>query len=143
MKGKPAGSAVDMEYVAIGILVLLVVGGGITMLVLSSTKNSAPAAAEDDSKSAGAPFEGTDSTPLGDTEQHAGQTDPEGVTHDNDASEHGGTGAPTSGPHPAGRTAARPAEEPEGGRFKRDPVGGEAEGEPTAPVGEAPHPDSR
>src|SRR3954453_3945208 len=117
-----------MEYVAIGILFLLVLGGGITMLVMAQTKESTPAAGDDDSAQA-APFAGPDHTPVGDTAQHAGQQDEQGQTvTPNDATERGGTGAPISGTHAAGRATRGEAEEPEG-RFKRDPIGGEGEGE--------------
>ena len=130
-----------MEYVAIGILFLLVLGGGITMLVMAQTKESAPAAGADDETSGGAPFSGPDHTPVGDTGQHAGQQDDQGRTvTQNDAAERGGTGRQTSGPRSGGHGSQWSNEEPEGGRYKRDPVGGEAEGEPTAPVGEVPHP---
>ena len=129
-----------MEYVAIGILFLLVLGGGITMLVMAQTKESAPAAGDDEDAQA-APFSGPDHTPVGDTAQHAGQQDDEGQTVTaNDATERGGTGQQTSGPRSGGHASQGANEEPEGGRFKRDPVGGEGEGEPTAPLGEVPHP---
>jgi hypothetical protein len=113
-----------MEYVAIGILALLVVGGGITMLVLAGTKGSAPAVAEDADGTA-APFAGTDHTPLGDTAEHHGEQD-----------EHGYTVTPGD----AGPRRGEPETEPSGGRFKRDPIGGEAEGSSTVPLGEVPHP---
>jgi len=127
-----------MAYVAIGILFLLVLAAGITVLVMANTKRSAPATAEDENAKA-TPFSGPDHTPVGDTAQHAGQQDEQGRTvTPNDAAERGGTGGPTSGPRSVGHGPGE--EEPPGGRFKRDPVGGEAEGEPTAPVGEVPHP---
>src|SRR4051794_27325381 len=130
-----------MAYVAIGILFLLVLGGGITFLVMAQTKESSPAAAEDSGDTQAAPFSGPDQTPVGDTAQHAGQQDEHGQTvTQNDAERRGGTGDQTSGPHSAGHAPSRVAEEPEGGRFKRDPIGGEAEGEPTLDVGEVPHP---
>ena len=130
-----------MEYVAIGILFLLVLGGGITMLVMAQTKASAPETGEDDETSGAAPFSGSDQTPVGDTAQHAGQQDDQGQTVTaNDASQSGGTGGQTSGPRSGGRASQLPNEDPEGGRFKRDPVGGEGEGEPTAPLGDVPHP---
>src|SRR5690348_13218495 len=129
-----------MAYVAIGILFLLVLGAGITILVMANTKGSAPATA-DDQDALATPFSGQDHTPVGDTAEHAGEHDETGRTVTaSDASERGGTGRPTSGPHAAGHGAHRDPEEPAGGRFKRDPVGGEAEGEPTADVGEVPHP---
>jgi hypothetical protein len=129
-----------MSYVVIAILFLLVLGAGVTILVMANTKESAPAAAQDEDATA-TPFSGPDHTPLGDTAQHAGSQDEEGRTvTQSDASERGGTGAPTSGPHAAGRATRGEAEEPAGGRFKRDPIGGEGEGEQTLDVGEVPHP---
>src|SRR3954453_6623446 len=120
-----------MAYVVIGILFLLVLGAGITILVMANTKESSPAAAEDEDANA-TPFSGPDHTPVGDTAQHAGQQDEQGETvTPNDAVERGGTGAQTSGPRSAGHGAGQ--EEPAGDRFKRDPIGGEAEGEPAAP----------
>jgi hypothetical protein len=128
-----------MAYVAIGILFLLVVAAGVTLFVLANVRKSAPATAEDENAAA-TPFSGPDHTPVGDTAEHAGQQDEEGrTTSPNDATRAGGTGAPTSGPQAGGHGPAREAEGPPAGRFKRDPVGGEAEGEPTAPVGDVPH----
>src|SRR4051794_28098711 len=129
-----------MAYVVIGILFLLVLGAGVTILVMANTKESAPATGDDENAQA-TPFSGPDHTPVGDTAQHAGQQDEQGQTvTPNDAERRGGTGAPTSGPHSAGHAPAQISEEPEGGRFKRDPIGGEAEAEPTLDVGEVPHP---
>src|SRR4051794_12592750 len=128
-----------MAYVAIGIVFLLVVAAGITILVMANTKESAPEAATD-TEQAGTPFSGPDRTPVGDTGQHAGEQDEEGATQTpQDAQAGGGTGGPISGPHGQGHAPAREAEEPAGGRFKRDPIGGEAEAEPTIEVGEVPH----
>jgi hypothetical protein len=133
-----------MAYVAIGILFLIVLGIGITFLVMATTKNSSPAVAEDDRRSDAAPFSGPDHTPLGDTAQHAGQQDEQGRTYtENDASERGGTGQQTSGPHSAGHAPAQVTEEPEAGRFKREIIGGEGEGESAIEVGEPPHPERR
>jgi nucleoid-associated protein YgaU len=130
-----------MAYVAIGIVFLLVVAAGITILVMANTKQSSPDAAEDSGAHAGTPFSGPDRTPVGDTAQHAGEPDSAGTTQTpQDAEAGGGTGAPISGPHGAGHAPSREAEEPAGGRFKRDPIGGEAEAEPTVEVGEVPHP---
>src|SRR3954452_3178480 len=129
-----------MAYVVIGILFLLVLGAGITILVMANTKEPAPATGDDKNANA-TPFSGPDHTPVGDTAQHAGQQNEEGETvTPSDASERGGTGAPTSGPHAAGHSTRGDADEPEGGRFKRDPIGGEGEGETAADVGEVPHP---
>jgi len=108
-----------MVYVVVGVIFLLVVGGVVTVMVLRATGGATPAT----------PEEG-DPTPAGDTPQHSA----------GDAEGRGGTGGPTSGPHATGRQPARQAEEPEGGRYKRDPVGGEAEAEPTIDTGNAPRP---
>jgi len=55
------------------------------------------------------------------------------------------TAAPFSGPDhtPAGDTASQDTDEPPGGRYKRDPVGGEAEGETAVQTGRPAHPDDR
>lgn len=107
-----------MEYVAIGILALLVVGGGLSLLVLRATKGSTPASPENG-----------DSTPLGDTAQHSAA----------DADDRGGSGGPTSGQGgTAGRAPSRDPEEADGNRFKRDPVGGEAEAESSIDTGDTP-----
>src|SRR3954454_7915880 len=129
-----------MAYVVIGILFLLVLGAGITVLVMANTKESAPATGDDETANA-TPFSGPDHTPVGDTAQHAGQQDQQGRTvTPNDAAERGGTGAQTSGPHATGHGTNGDADEPDGGRFKRDPIGGEGEGETAADVGEVPRP---
>ena len=99
-----------MIYVVIGILVLLAIAGGITVLVTASTKDAAP-------------FAGPDHTPAGDTAQHAGEQDRAGETVEHSDQQHSPTEPRTEG----------------GGRYKRDPVGGEGEGETTVPA-EVPHP---
>src|SRR4051794_40522102 len=116
-----------MSYVAVGVLFLLIASGFITYLVLSATKKSAN---PDDGAT---PRIGSDETPFGDTGEHAGSQDPEGHTVDrNDAGVAGGTGHPTSGVE--GVHARGPQDDPPEGRFKRDPIGGEAESEPSVPV---------
>jgi hypothetical protein len=60
-----------MEYVIAAVVVLLLVGGFAVFLVLKATGRG------------GAPAIGTDETPLGDTEQHAGEQTEAGTTvHD-------------------------------------------------------------
>ena len=138
------GSTPDMTYVVIGILFVLVVGAGVMAFVMIGTKNSSPATAADDEEATAAPFSGPDRTPAGDTAQHAGAQDEHGRTvTPNDAADRGGTGAPTSGPHPAGHTPSQDTDEPPGGRYKRDPIGGEAEGETAVQTGRPAHPDDR
>jgi hypothetical protein len=130
-----------MTYVVIGIVFLLVLAGGITLFVMAGTRDSHPAAAEDADRGDLTPFSGPDHTPAGDTAEHAGDQTAEGTTvNQADAAERGGTGGPTSGPHSTGHGPSQPAEEPGDGRFKRDPIGGEGEGESFADVGETPHP---
>ena len=108
-----------------GILLLVLAAGFITYLVLTATKRSSPATED------GPVGIGSDSTPLGDTAEHAGRQDGEGRTvGGQDADRSGGTGRPVGleGPGaPAG--AGEPAE---GRRFQRDPIGGEAEARPYA-----------
>ena len=93
-----------MSYVAVGVLFLLIAAGFITFLVLSATRRSA------NPDHGGMPQIGTDGTPLGDTTEHSGTQDERGST--------------VEGPH----------NDPPAGRFKRDPVGGEAEAEPSIPA---------
>ena len=107
-----------MEYVAIAILALLVVSGVITGMVLRSTRESSPASPESG-----------DPTAVGDTPHLS----------DGDADGRGGAGGPTAG-HGAttGRAPSRDPQEADGNRFKRDPIGGEAEAEPTIDTGDTP-----
>ncbi len=107
-----------MEYVAIGILAVLVIGGGFTALTLRATRGSTPASPESG-----------DETPVGDTPQHS----------EADAGTRGGTGGTTSGQGSAtGRAPSQEPDEPSGNRFKRDPIGGEGEAEPTIDTGDTP-----
>src|SRR5690242_13358731 len=130
-----------MAYVVIGILFLLVLAAGITVLVMANTKESARTTGDDETAQA-TPFSGPDHTPVGDTAQHAGQQDEAGRTVTaTDADERGGTGAQTSGPRTSSHGPSRTAETP-AGRFKRDPIGGEAEGEPTTEA-DVSHPQRR
>jgi hypothetical protein len=92
-----------MGYVAAGILVLLLLGGFITFLVMQATRRSSPA-----TESSGPAIGSDPNSAFGDTEQHS-----------DDHPDAAGS------PDPAGRA------DPPAGRFKRDPIGGEAEGEPT------------
>lgn len=119
-----------------GIIVLLLVGGFITYLVLGATRRSSPATerdpAADNRNDEGPAGIGADSTPLGDTAEHAGETSSTGETlGGQDADRSGGTGHPVGGERsiPDGEPAAP---EPER-RFQRDPVGGEAEARPFTP----------
>jgi hypothetical protein len=102
-----------MSYVAVGVLFLLIASGFITYLVLSATRNSSN---QDDGAT---PRVGADHTPFGDTAQHAGTQTAAGETTDH-ADETGTDPGPQNDPPP--------------GRFKRDPIGGEAEAEPAIPA---------
>ena len=64
-----------MEYVIPAVLVILLVGGFVAFMVLNATKKQGSAAKGDDG-----PGIGTDDTPLGDTSEHAGEQNEEGVT---------------------------------------------------------------
>jgi hypothetical protein len=105
-----------MGYVIAAILVLLIVAAGVTFFVLKSTRTGRQSAAAESGHGEGVP--GSDAaivapdeqTPLGDTDQHAGEQTTEGRTV---AGQDGEGGAPARGSvPPAG----------EGG------VGGEGEG---------------
>jgi hypothetical protein len=61
-----------MEYVVVAVIVLIVVAIGVTLFVVSATRRQRPAAIA-------AP---DDKTPLGDTDQHAGEQTAEGRTVD-------------------------------------------------------------
>jgi hypothetical protein len=112
-----------MEYVAVGILVLILIGGFVIFLVMQATRRSSPATHDTSDDTPGI---GSDETPLGDTTQHAGEQDESGRTvTSNDADRSGGTGAPTTD-----LPQRSVQQDPPDGRFKRDPIGGEAEGEP-------------
>jgi hypothetical protein len=75
-----------MGYVIAAILVLLIVAAGVTFFVLKSTRTGRRSAAADSSHGEGVP--GSDAaivapdeqTPLGDTDQHAGEQTTEGRT---------------------------------------------------------------
>jgi len=75
-----------MGYVIAGILVLLIVTAFIVFLVMNSTRRQSQAAAEERDYGEGTP--GSDfgilasdsNTPLGDTDQHAGEQTAEGTT---------------------------------------------------------------
>jgi hypothetical protein len=67
-----------MGYAIAGILVVLAIAGFVAFMVLNATKRSGPAATADE----GAPGIGSDSTPLGDTREHAGEYGDDGRTID-------------------------------------------------------------
>jgi hypothetical protein len=86
-----------MGYVIAAILVLLIVAAGVTFFVLSSTRRQRASAAADSDHGEGTPGSEAaivtpdDRTPLGDTDQHSGETAEEG---------HGGVTEPSRGSVP-------------------------------------------
>jgi hypothetical protein len=109
-----------MGYVIAAVVVLLIVAAGITFMVLSATRKQRQASAADSDYGRGAPGSEAaivapdDKTPLGDTDQHAGEQTREGTTVSGHERGRGSTPAGGEG----GSTPARG----EGG------VGGEGEG---------------
>jgi hypothetical protein len=105
-----------MGYVIAAVLVLLIVAAGVTFFVLRSTRTGRQSAAADRTEGEGVPGSEAaivapdERTPLGDTDQHAGEQTPEGRT--------------VAGREGEGREPARGSVPPagEGG------VGGESEG---------------
>jgi len=106
------------------VLVILIIAGFILFLTMNSMKKSDVSDAGDpgaDQNPLG--IVGSDSTPMGDTNEHAGEQTDEGTTvGGQDAGEHGGTGGPRSrfGRSEAGVDSPNVA---------RPVVGGEGEGE--------------
>ncbi|MBE2320044.1 hypothetical protein DVA67_029030 [Solirubrobacter sp. CPCC 204708] len=117
-----------MGYVIAGVLVILIIAGFITFLVMNSMKKN-------DLSDAGDPgadqnplsiIGSDDSTPLGDTSEHAGEQTEDGTTiGGQDAERYGGTGAPRDR-----FNRGTPHDDP---NVARPVVGGEAEGERSAP----------
>jgi hypothetical protein len=66
-----------MEYVVAAVAVVLLIGGFVTFMVFNATRKSGPAA---DRSGEGPPGVGQDKTPLGDTEEHAGEQTEHGTT---------------------------------------------------------------
>src|SRR3954454_20142568 len=90
-----------MGYVIAGVLVLLIIAGLITFLVMNSmNKNDVSDAGDPGADQNPLAIVGSDdSTPAGDTSQHAGTQTEEGTTvGGQDADAHGGTGAPPDRP---------------------------------------------
>lgn len=110
-----------MSYVLVGILVLLIASGLVLFLVLTATKRSGHATAQDGDSAA--PGIGSDSSPLGDSDEHAGEQEQgETVAGADVRSEPGSAAAPAPGR-----------------RFQRDPIGGEAEARPFGGEGDVPN----
>ena len=122
-----------MGYVIAGILVVLIVGGFAMFLVMNATKRSNVADADDPGRDGPTDMLGSeDDSPLGDTEQHAGEQDESGHTvGGQDADEHGGTGQPRTEGY--GGEAAVGERERDTPHAARPVVGGEAEGERRIP----------
>lgn len=122
-----------MGYVVAGIVLLLLISGFITFLVMNAAKRGHPARTDGtagDGADDAAPGIGADASPLGDTHEHAGEQDDAGQTVSaNDAAQAGGTGSPAFGAQGVDQPDA-PQGPPEGRRFQRDPIGGEAEARP-------------
>jgi hypothetical protein len=129
-----------MGYVIAAVIVVLIVAIGVTAFVLSASRKQGRAAAADQGHG-GAP--GSDAaivapdekTPLGDTDQHAGEQTREGTTvGGQDAERSGGTGRPVG----AGRVGAGSPDRERG----RTPAGGEGglggEAEGSRPVPKPP-----
>jgi hypothetical protein len=116
-----------MGYVIAAVIVVLLIGGFVFMLVTNATRKSNVSDAEDpgaDQNPLGI-VGSDDDTPAGDTSQHAGEQTESGETvAGQDADVHGGTGGSPGGgaaPHVDRPDVARPL------------IGGEAEGERSAP----------
>ena len=69
-----------MEYLIPIMLVLLLVAGAVTFLVMNATRKSKPSEAESGGDSDPKTMAATDSSPLGDTTEHAGDQSQEGET---------------------------------------------------------------
>jgi hypothetical protein len=117
-----------MGYVIAALLVVIIVGGFIFFLVTNAARKSNVSDADDPGADQN-PLAtiGSDSdTPAGDTSQHAGEQTERGETvAGQDAAAHGGSGGP-----PRGGGAQRGEDRPD---VARPVVGGEAEGERSAP----------
>jgi hypothetical protein len=116
-----------MGYVIAALLVVLIVAGFVFFLISNATKKSNVSDAGDpgaDQNPLGI-VGSDDQTPAGDTSQHAGEQTESGETvAGQDADVHGGTGGSPSGG--AGPQIDRPD-------VARPLIGGEAEGERSAP----------
>jgi hypothetical protein len=93
-----------MGYVIAAVILLLIVAAGVTVLVLNATRRQRQASAADSEYGEGTPGSDMaivapdDKTPLGDTDQHAGEQTREGRTVAGQDAEHrGGTGGSAGG----------------------------------------------
>ena len=84
-----------MEYVIVGILVLLLVAGFVTFFVLNATKRSGRAAPSDPGgEGTPAGIAAPDESPLGDTTQHSDATHEEGDSEGADGAQRPRVGDP-------------------------------------------------
>ena len=100
-----------MEYLIPLVIVLLLVAGFVTFLVMNATRRGQSASRREEPQDA-PPGIGQDSTPFGDTSEHAGnQTESGQTVGGQDADEAGGTGGPVhsgyEGTSAAGRDSGR------------------------------------
>ena len=66
-----------MGFVIAAVVVVLLIAGFVTFFVLNATRKTGPVA---DGSDEGAPGIGADETPLGDTQEHAGEQSADGTT---------------------------------------------------------------
>jgi hypothetical protein len=125
-----------MGYVIAAIVLLLIVTAGVTFLMLNATRRQGRASASDSEYGRGTPGEDMaivapdENTPLGDTDQHAGEQTREGKTvGGQDADRSGGTGRAVGGGYAGtgevGESERERGATPAGGEGG---VGGEGEG---------------
>lgn len=127
-----------MLWLVIAILLVLAGAAAVLFVILHATEGDDAA----DDGAPAAPFTGRDDTPAGDTTEHAGDQTSSGETvggHE-DAEASGGTGRPEGDPTTQDRDAGPRDIEGGRGRFESGTIGGEAEAESTADVGEPPRP---
>jgi hypothetical protein len=92
-----------MGYVIAAIVLLLIVAAGVTFLMLNATRRQGRAAASDSEYGRGTPGSEAaivapdENTPLGDTDQHAGEQTREDETVGGQDAERSGGGAPAGG----------------------------------------------
>jgi hypothetical protein len=122
-----------MGYAIAIVLVVLIIGGFVTFLAMNAAGKSDVADADDPGADSN-PLSiiGSDDTPVGDTNEHAGEQNREGETvGQQDADAHGGTGRAVSRGYAAtGGIGESGKDDPD---VARPVVGGEAEGERSVP----------
>ena len=122
-----------MGYAIAIVLVVLIIGAFVTFLVMNAARQSDTADAEDPGADSN-PLSilGSDDTPMGDTDEHAGEQTQGGETvGGQDSASHGGTGRPTGqGYAGTGNIGGGHHDDPD---VARPVVGGEGEGERAVP----------